>query len=133
MVDWMVEVMTAFKCGQYAFFLAISLMDRYFKQVQRKLESKELHLTGVACMFIASKYEDIYPLLMKTVYNKIGHQKFSIESIEEKEIEVLRVLGFKVGSPHSLEFLDRVMEETGLKKCSDYDSIYKTAAYLCKL
>jgi Cyclin, N-terminal domain/Cyclin, C-terminal domain len=30
MVDWIVEVMTAFKCAEQTFFLAISLMDRYF-------------------------------------------------------------------------------------------------------
>lgn len=30
MVDWMVEVMTAFKCAEQTFFLAITLMDRYF-------------------------------------------------------------------------------------------------------
>lgn len=53
-------------------------MDRYFEALnsgpdQRILELHELHLIGVTCMFIASKYEDVYPLLMKTVYNKIGH------------------------------------------------------------
>ena len=30
MVDWMVEVLTAFKCSDQTFFLAVSLMDRYF-------------------------------------------------------------------------------------------------------
>jgi len=30
MVDWMVEVMTAFKCADSTFFYAISLLDRYF-------------------------------------------------------------------------------------------------------
>jgi hypothetical protein len=56
-------------------------MDRYFDALQkagRKLELQELHITGVTCMFMASKYEDIYPLLMKTVFNKIGHKKFAV-------------------------------------------------------
>ena len=58
-------------------------------------------------MFMASKYEDVYPLLLKTVYSKIGHKKISVESIRNKELEILRVLGFKLGAPTSLEFLDR--------------------------
>jgi hypothetical protein len=29
-------------------------------------------------MFIASKFEDIYPLKMKTVYEKIAHKKIEI-------------------------------------------------------
>lgn len=55
-------------------------MDRYFSEAginKRCLELSELHTSGVVCMFVASKFEDIYPLLMKTVYNKIGHQKIS--------------------------------------------------------
>lgn len=56
-------------------------------------------------MFMASKYEDVYPLLMKTVYTKIGHSKISVESIRAKEMEILRAIGFKVGGlPTVLEF-----------------------------
>jgi hypothetical protein len=29
-------------------------------------------------MFIASKFEDIFPLKMKTVYEKIAHKKIEI-------------------------------------------------------
>lgn len=76
MVDWMVEVLTAFKCADQTFFLAINLLDRYFDALSKQnvtLELSELHISGVVCMFMASKYEDVYPLLMKTVFNKIGH------------------------------------------------------------
>ena len=31
MVDWMIEVLTNFKCEDQTFFLAISLLDRYLK------------------------------------------------------------------------------------------------------
>lgn len=76
MVDWMVEVLSAFKCSDQTFFIAVNLMDRYFDALAKQgiiLDLNELHLTGVVCMFMASKYEDVYPLLMKTVFNKIGH------------------------------------------------------------
>mmetsp|Transcript_32597 Transcript_32597/g.24083 ORF Transcript_32597/g.24083 Transcript_32597/m.24083 type:complete len:134 (-) Transcript_32597:236-637(-) len=94
MVDWMVEVLTAFKCSDQTFFLAVVLMDRYFSCLNsgpraRTLELQELHITGIACMFIASKYEDVYPLLMKTVFNKIGHAKIPAEAIKERELDIL--------------------------------------------
>ena len=76
MVDWMLEVLTTFKNSDQSFFLSINIMDRYFKQNMQNLPSSELHLTGIVSMFIASKYEDIVPLMMKTVINKIGHNKF---------------------------------------------------------
>ena len=89
MIDWMVEVLTTFKCHDQTFFLAVNLMDRYFKDTQKQLKGSELHLVGIISMFVASKYEDVIPLLMKTVINKIGHNKFDIPTIEQKEIELL--------------------------------------------
>ena len=73
MIDWMIEVLTNFKCDDQTFFLAVSLIDRYFKNKTEMREISDLHIIGVTCMFIASKYEDIYPLKMKMVYEKIAH------------------------------------------------------------
>jgi len=45
-------------------------MDRYLQALElRKVvfRTSDLHLTGVTCMFIASKYEDVYPLHLNTV------------------------------------------------------------------
>lgn len=64
-------------------------------------------------MFIASKYEDIVPLMMKTVVNKIGHNKFELASIQLKELEILQTLGYKIGQPTVKEFCDRLLEHVG--------------------
>jgi len=37
-------------------------------------------------MFVASKYEDIQPLKMKMVFEKIAHRKLSIERIKAMEL-----------------------------------------------
>jgi len=76
MVDWMIEVLTTFKNSDQTFFLAVHILDRYFKNSVKPLASTELHISGIVSMFIASKYEDIIPLLMRTIVNKIGHSKF---------------------------------------------------------
>jgi cyclin A len=111
MIDWMAEVLNTFKCSDQTFFLAVNIMDRYFKNADKQLQSSELHLIGVVSMFIASKYEDVIPLLMKTVISKIGHDKFSQKQIQEKEIEVLKALSYKIGAPTVKEHLDRYFEE----------------------
>ena len=56
-------------------------MDRYFKNCQKALVATDLHLTGIAAMFLASKYEEVMPLALKTVQAKIGHGKFSEDDI----------------------------------------------------
>jgi hypothetical protein len=57
-------------------------MDRYFKAKQDSREISDLHMIGVTTMFVASKYEDIYPLKMKMVFEKIAHKKLPIEKIK---------------------------------------------------
>ena len=42
----------------------------------------ELHIVGITSMFISSKYEEIYPMRLKIVYEKIAHKKLSIEEIK---------------------------------------------------
>lgn len=134
MVDWMAEVLHTFKCSCQTFFLAVNIMDRYFKMVQRNLETQDLHLSGIVAMFIASKYEDVIPLMMRTVVNKIGHGKFTGEMISQKEFEMLKVLGFKIGAPTVKEKLDRLFEEVSnvfLFEENDKELCYYIAKLAC--
>ena len=56
-------------------------------------------------MFIASKYEDVYPLKMKMVYEKIAHKKLPIEKIKSMELEILKTIHYRISSPSILDFL----------------------------
>jgi len=60
---------------------------------------------GVTTMFVASKYEDIYPLKMKMVYEKIAHKKLPIEKIKALEMDILKTINYKIPAPTSLDFL----------------------------
>ena len=136
MVDWMVEVLSAFRCDDQTFFLAVNIMDRYFdayNKNSKSLELHDLHLIGMTCMFIASKFNDIVPLFMKTVFAKIGHSKIPIETIRAKELDILRTLGFMVGSaPTPLEFLQSY-NETLFATHKDKEFINMMSVYLAKM
>mmetsp|Transcript_6506 Transcript_6506/g.8775 ORF Transcript_6506/g.8775 Transcript_6506/m.8775 type:complete len:234 (+) Transcript_6506:1610-2311(+) len=79
MVDWMVEVTTSFKCTTRTYFVAVAIFDNYFRRMQGRkvLENSDVHLVGVGAMYLASKYEDIYPLHSKVVSEKISHGAFT--------------------------------------------------------
>lgn len=133
MVDWMVEVMTSFKCKDQTFFMAVSLMDRYLdKKVQRKLIS-ELHVIGVTAMFLGSKYEDILPLRMSTVVDKIAHRKLSMEVIRKYEDDILVTLDYYLQVPTILEFLTRYIEEMEDMLKEEKEWVVKMSIYLAKL
>lgn len=83
----------------------MSLLDRYFKNKMEVREISDLHIIGVASMFIASKYEDIYPLKMKMVFEKIAHKKLPIERIKSLEMDILKTIKYRIPAPTSLDFL----------------------------
>ena len=97
MVDWMVEVCTSFKCSQRTYFLAVKLFDNYLRKQQgrRVLENSDIHGIGVAAMYLASKFEDIYPLHSRVVAEKISHNAFSKAAILQREEEYLRLFEFQ--------------------------------------
>ena len=111
MIDWMVEVLQAYHMSEQSFFIAVNILDRFFKKARKSLPSSELHLTGMVAMFISSKYEDLSPLLMRTVVNKIGHGKFPLKMILQREVDILRTLEFQVGCPTILEFIETYKSE----------------------
>jgi hypothetical protein len=76
MVDWMLEVFNVFKSDDHTFFLAVHIMDMYLFKNTSVVKSDDIHLLGLTCIFIASKFEDIIPIRMDSIVNKIGHKTF---------------------------------------------------------
>ena len=98
MVDWMVEVTTSFKCSIRTYFLAVAIFDTYLRKNQgvQALDNTSVHAVGVGAMYLASKYEDIYPLHSKVVSEKISHSAFSQKQILDREQEFLKLFEFEL-------------------------------------
>ncbi len=131
MIDWMIEVLINYKCDEFTFFYAINIMDRYFKAIESEkcLNPSDLHLIGVTAMFMSSKYQDIYPLRLRTVYEKIGHKKLSQNDIKAKEEHLSKTLGYIIGKPTQWDFINHFLEEIFFTK---YNNNYVTNKTLCQ-
>jgi hypothetical protein len=105
MVDWMIEVLSNFKCEDQTFFIAATLLDRFFAKIKTAQGVADLHLLGVTAMWVSSKFTDIQPLKMKMVFEKIAHKKLSIELIKQTELKYMTVLDYKLAAPTILDFL----------------------------
>lgn len=75
----------------------------------------DLHLLGVACMFIASKYEDVYPIKLNSLWEKAVYDKLSKEQIKDKEFEVLETLNFDALGPNLFTFTQIMINKLDLK------------------
>lgn len=99
MMDWMVEVCTSFKCSPRTYFLSCSIFDKYLTKVRQGgtiLTNKDVHQIGVTAMYLASKYEDIYPLHSKIVSEKIAHKAISAKDLLKREGEFLNLFNYQI-------------------------------------
>lgn len=69
---------------------------------------------------------------MRTIINKVGHNKFEVPLIEDKELEILKAIQYRVGSPSAKEFLDRYFEEIGEPSLKT-EKFQKICMYLGKM
>lgn len=104
LVDWLIQVHLKFKLLQETLYLTVAILDRYLSVTDIKRD--KLQLTGVTCMLIASKFEEIYaPEVNDFVY--ITDNAYTFQNILDMEINVLNTLEFDLNHPLPLHFLRR--------------------------
>lgn len=59
LIDWLVEVCDEFNLLTETLYLSVSYIDRYLSVVH--VPRSKLQLVGVTCLYIAAKYEEIFP------------------------------------------------------------------------
>ncbi|XP_015607606.1 G2/mitotic-specific cyclin-B [Cephus cinctus] len=105
LIDWLVDVHQQFHLMQETLYLTVAIIDR-FLQSYRSIDRKRLQLVGVAAMFIASKYEEMYsPDISDFVY--ITDNAYTKAEILQMEILIIRTLDYSLGRPLPLHFLRR--------------------------
>jgi hypothetical protein len=107
MLDWMIEVTSSYKFTAKTYFASAYLMDRYFLAEQNRLPITRLHIVGVVSMLLATKMDEVFPLKVKTVYEKIVHKKIDKRELVEMEARMVEKLDFdlNVWSFHELALL----------------------------
>lgn len=89
LINWLIEVSLHFRLHRETFYLAVHYFDR-FLSLHWGVSRGSLQLVGVACLFIASKLEEIYPPKLKD-FAVICDGSCSSKAIFETEIDVLMV------------------------------------------
>lgn len=71
---------------------------------KQKILKNQLHLLGVATLFLAAKYEEIYPPELRD-FLAVSENKFTKKTVLQMEKDILHVLNFRITSPSAYRFL----------------------------
>jgi len=129
LVDWLVEVAEEYKLQTETLHLAVNYIDRFLSYMA--VQRSKLQLVGAACMFIAAKYEEIYPPdVAEFVY--ITDDTYTKRQVLRMEHLVLKVLEFNLSVPTSYLFLNKLCEMERLEE-STKERVAALSAYLAEL
>ena len=97
MIDWMLEVLSVFECQEESFFLSVNILDLFLYKTNTVYRNENMHLIGMVVMFIATKFQEIYPITLKDLVHKVGHDQFKPQEVRDLEEKI-----FKDLSPENL-------------------------------
>lgn len=104
LIDWLVEVAEEYRLVPDTLYLTVNYIDRYLSG--NSMDRQRLQLLGVACMMIASKYEEICaPQVEEFCY--ITDNTYFKDEVLEMESSVLNYLKFEMTAPTPKCFLRR--------------------------
>uniref|UniRef100_A0A8C6W7B5 Cyclin B1 n=1 Tax=Nannospalax galili TaxID=1026970 RepID=A0A8C6W7B5_NANGA len=104
LIDWLIQVQMKFRLLQETMYMTVSIIDRFMQN--NCVPKKMLQLVGVTAMFIASKYEEMYPPEIGD-FAFVTNNTYTKHQIRQMEMKILRVLNFSLGRPLPLHFLRR--------------------------
>ena len=81
-------------------------------------------------MFIACKYEEIYPVKLKIFYEKISHKRLSTEVILKMESKIMTTLNFDISFTNVWEFCTALATEF---KISGFTKYMDKLNFLCRM
>jgi hypothetical protein len=105
MVDWIMEVLYAYGCDHPTFFLTVHIMDLFLAKTKTPVSNLDIHLIGIVALFIASKMEDLIPLRMEHVTEKVSHNKFNQKQIKTQEKLMLETIKFDIMTTSTYDFI----------------------------
>lgn len=121
LIDWMVDVHDSFELKEQTLQLALNYLADYSSL--REISKEDYQLVGVTCLWIASKYEEIYPPRTRN-YIEVTADTYSIKDLKNMEGNIIEALGFDLNRTTALQLLEAMAENN--------ETVNEKAMSLCK-
>lgn len=125
LVDWLVEVAMEYRLCSDTLHLTVALLDRFLSVVP--VGRDQLQLAGIACMWAAAKYEEIYaPSAREFCF--ITDNTYTPQQLVQMEALVLSGLSFRLTLPTAKAFLRRYLQASAAD-----ERLHYLAGFLCEV
>lgn len=106
-VDWLLEAFKAMSFPEGVAFAAVSLFDRYLNTLEVAVPTEQMQVLMLSATSIALKFHGMsqVPVSLRELLAHLGQHRVPVNSILQKEKEVLEALDFKVSTPTVLDIL----------------------------
>ncbi|XP_034651883.1 G2/mitotic-specific cyclin-B isoform X1 [Drosophila subobscura] len=111
LIDWINEVHLQFHLAAETFQLAVAIIDRYL-QVVKNTKRSNLQLVGVTALFIATKYEELFPPAVND-FVFITDDTYSAREIRMMELQIFKAIDCNLSRPLPIHFLRRYSKAAG--------------------
>ncbi|KAJ7278914.1 g2/mitotic-specific cyclin cdc13 [Mycena rebaudengoi] len=123
--EWLIQVHTRFRLTAETLFLCANLIDRFLST--RTISTSKLQLVGLACLFVAAKYEETIAPAAEN-YIVVSDSTYTVADLLQAEQHILRALEWNLSYPSPVNYLRRI------SKVDDYDPQARTLAkYLAEI
>ena len=103
LIDWLIGVIFKFHMREQTLYMTVNIIDRFLCKCPLKKDN--LQLLGITALFIAGKYEEIYPPDLKN-YIKLCDSHITEDDIFNLEDSILLALNFNLVFHSSLWFYE---------------------------
>ncbi|XP_016930588.3 G2/mitotic-specific cyclin-B [Drosophila suzukii] len=111
LIDWINEVHLQFHLAPETFQLAVAIIDRYL-QVVKDTKRTYLQLVGVTALFIATKYEELFPPAIGD-FVFITDDTYTTRQIRQMELQIFKAIDCNLSRPLPIHFLRRYSKAAG--------------------
>ncbi|EDV37611.1 uncharacterized protein Dana_GF11326 [Drosophila ananassae] len=111
LIDWINEVHLQFHLAAETFQLAVAIIDRYL-QVVKDTKRTYLQLVGVTALFIATKYEELFPPAIGD-FVFITDDTYTARQIRQMELQIFKAIDCNLSRPLPIHFLRRYSKAAG--------------------
>lgn len=119
--DWLINVSTDFKLKNRTLFLAIDLIELFL--MNKQVSKAEYQLVGIAALFMASKYEEIYPPPLKA-FSTTCDNFYTHKQIIDCETQILLTINFDMSRVLVFDFFEMFAASIGLEKRAHCYGLY---------